>query len=717
MRFTNISTAAITHVVAIILLMSNPTVMADLSEDSLLLQLSGDEEMISIATGTPRPVSKAPAIATVISAAEIRNSGAKTVQEALERIPGLHVSFSSFLGRDLYSLRGIQTGLNPHMLVLFNNVAITSLLNGSHAARLHLPVENIDHIEIIRGPGSIIHGADAFAGTINIVTKTDKDIKGWHSGLKGGSFGTRNIWGQYGGQHNQWHLAASSEYSSSNGDRQRIIDQDLQTIIDGNFGTNASLAPAALDTRYESLVNSLFLERGHWGIQLNSWNQRDTGIGSGSSNVLDPDASHEIEQYLINVQYRLPQWKPHWALQSSLSYRYLKTEDRLTIFPPGSLLPVGADGNINFFAPTALYSFTNGAIDNADGLHEEVQFSLATLYAGMRDHLWRFSVGGKYERLRTRESKNFGPGVIDEDTPNPIDDSLTNVSDTPFSFNPGGNRSVYFISIQDEWGFAPDWAITSGVRIDHYSDFGSVINPRLSLVWNTRHNLTSKLLYGRAFRAPSFSELLSRNNPIGIGNPDLDAETIDTLELAFDYKPVNNVNLLFNLFHYHIDGLIDFIDDDGAPGGTATAKNIKDQNASGLELEARWQVNEQLRLTGSFAAHNAKDADSGEKVANSPRKQFHLSGHWRFNQQWSAQLDSFHISDRLRTAADPRAAVDDYTWVNLNIIVNNVFKDVELQLAIRNLTDTDAREPGPQTTPNDYPLEGRGIFLGLSVDL
>ena len=92
------------------------------------------------------------------------------------------------------------------------------------------------------------------------------------------------------------------------------------------------------------------------------------------------------------------------------------------------------------------------------------------------------------------------------------------------------------LSLQDEWQLAPDWELTAGVRYDHYSDFGATLNPRAALVWQTSPRLTSKILYGRAFRAPAFDTLYAQNNPVGLGNDSLDPETIDTIELAKNSK-------------------------------------------------------------------------------------------------------------------------------------------------------------------------------------
>ena len=141
--------------------------------------------------------------------------------------------------------------------------------------------------------------------------------------------------------------------------------------------------------------------------------------------------------------------------------------------------------------------------------------------------------------------------------------------------------------MQDEWKFANDWELTAGVRYDHYSDFGDTINPRFALVWQTRYELTTKLLYGRAFRAPSFAETRAINNPANLGNPNLDPETIQTLELAFDYRPADTLQLGLNLFGYQWDNIIRFVPDPGAP--SRTTQNTGKQMGYGLELEADWR--------------------------------------------------------------------------------------------------------------------------------
>lgn len=223
-------------------LLLNSPASAEYDDEAMFLMLSGDEELISIATGSPRPVSKAPAVASVITAEEIRASGATTVLQALEQVPGLHIGLSSINRlRPIFSMRGIHTGNSPQTLVLVDGHEIPDTFSGSLLPTIYLPIENVARIEVIRGPGSAIYGADAFAGVINIISKTDVDINGAQAGIKTGSFNTQNIWGQYGGISNGWRIAASMEYSKSDGDKGRIIDSDLQTDLDAAYGASASV--------------------------------------------------------------------------------------------------------------------------------------------------------------------------------------------------------------------------------------------------------------------------------------------------------------------------------------------------------------------------------------------------------------------------------------------------------------------------------------------
>ena len=679
-------------------------------DESLLLSLYGDEHMISIATGTARPVSKAPSVTSVITADEIKAMGARNVYEALEQVPGLHVGISgSEMQKAVFPMRGILTLQDPQVLILVNGHGIKGLTTSSNEAGLYLPSEAIKRIEVIRGPGSAMYGADAFAGVINIITKNAEDQAGVELGLRGGSFGTWDSWAQAGKQFdNGWGLFAHIGYGKSDGDQRRIIASDLQTTLDGVLGTHASLAPGPMDTRYEARTAMFTLNNDKWTAHLNLWQSPKSGVGVGIANALDNQGNGDVNKYLFDLGYEDKNWRQDWAFATQLSYLYTHIDYRVGIFPHNTVLPIGADGNVNFAAPVGVVTFPNGFIGIPGREEKTTQFDVILNYTGLDRHAWRFNVGARNEDFSARESKNFGPGIIDGTT-SPINGTLIDVTGTPNIYLPNIKRTVSYLSVQDEWAFARDWALTAGVRHDQYSDFGGTTNPRIALVWAARQDLTAKLLYGEAFRAPSFAELKTVNNPANLGNPNVKPETMKTTELAFDYRPSDKLWGALNIFSYQIEGLIDFLP---SPIGNV-AQNANDQQGRGIEMEAHWQALPTLQILGNLSSQNARNKTSNDPVADAPRKQAMLSADWKIDSVWSMRADNFWVADRLRATGDLRPAVADYVWSNLTLRYRQREQKWEAALIARNLFDVDAREPAPATVPNDYPLPGRSLMLEL----
>jgi iron complex outermembrane receptor protein len=686
---------------------------ADVDESSLLM-LYGDEHMISIATGTSRPISKAPSVTSVITVDEIKAMGARNVYEALERVPGMHVGISgSEAQKPIFPTRGIISLQDPQILILVNGHGIKGLTTSSNEAGLYLPTEAVQRIEVIRGPGSAIYGADAFAGVINIITKNAADLPGVEFGLRGGSFNTRDGWAQFGTQFdNGWGLFAHVGYSKSNGDQGRIITSDQQTALDGALGSHASLAPGPMDTSYEARTAMFTLNNDNWTAHLNLWQTPKSGLSAGIANALDNQGNGNVNKYLFDLGYEDKNWRPDWVFATQFSYLYTHIDYRLGIFPRGATLPIGADGNINFAAPVGVVTFPDGLIGIPGREEKTTQFDVTLNYIGLDRHAWRFNAGVRKEDFSARESKNFGPGII-TGLVTLIGGTLTDVTGTSFVYLPDTTRNVSYLSVQDEWSFAPDWALTAGVRRDQYSDFGGSTNPRLALVWAARQDLTAKLLYGEAFRAPSFAELKTVNNPANLGNPSVQPETIKTSELAFDYRPSDKLWGALNVFSYDIKGLIDFI-----PGPLGNvAQNAKNQQGKGIEMEAHWQILPSLQILGDLSMQNAKDKNTGAPVADAPRKQAMLSADWRIDSAWSVRADNFRVADRLRATGDARPAVADYVWSNLTLRFRQPAEKWEAALTVRNLFDVDAREPAPAAIPNDYPLPGRSLMLEVRAHL
>ncbi|MDH5297659.1 MAG: TonB-dependent receptor [Desulfobulbaceae bacterium] len=664
------------------------------------------DRLLLTATGTMRPLHKAPAVASIVTAEEIEQMGATTLEEVLETVPGLHVGASAVSRLDsVFSIRGIHTGFNPQVLFLVNGLPATDAYYGRQAPNFRMPVANIARVEVIRGPGSAIYGADAYAGVINVITKEAKDIDGTKVGARVGSFDTYDTWLQHGGTWGGWDVAASLEWQKSNSDPDRIIDRDLQTILDGGPG-GVSNAPGPLQNDYNLVDGHLTLAKGKWTARFWGWLQDDAGTGAGGAHALpasDADGDN-VEQLLCDLLYRDTTSVPEWDLSTRLSYFYLHTDPYFQLFPPGSTLFIGDDGNL-LTGNRGPVTFSDGAIGEPQTTDHHFGLDLVGFYSGFDTHRLRLGAGAKYIEEKTEEAKNFGPGILDIVTmpglPAVVDGTLYGVSGRDIFMENQRRRMLYF-SAQDEWTFARHWDFTVGVRYDHYSDFGDTVNPRAALVWETRPDLTTKLLYGEAFRPPSFSEQYVKNNPSVLGNPSLEPETIRTWELAFDYQTTKSLRTLLNLFSYKADDLIDYVN--------GTAQNARNQNGYGLEVEAVWDPTDTLRLQGNFSYQRSKNRDTEELVADAPGMQFYANAHWTFQPQWSVDGQYFWIADRRRATADTRPAIDNYSLVNLTLRRTKIASHWDAAVAARNLFDENVREPGPTSVPNDFPMPSRSFW-------
>ncbi len=698
---------------AALLMLSAPPLWGQEEEDLDVLSLEDLAGMqIEVATGTLQLISKAPAVASVITAEDIEAMGAMDLAEVLESVPGLHVVPSRDGSLDpIYSIRGIHSLTNAQVLMLINGVPITQLLDGGRALGFLMPVTSIARVEVLRGPGSAVYGADAFGGVINVITKTGEDIDGTEVGLRFGSFETGNAWVQHGGTWGGWDVAISLEWLHTDGDDQRIVGSDTQSIFDSVVGTSASSAPGPLETRNEVFDVHLSLARERWQLRFWHWRNQDRGVGAGAAQALDPAGAVDSRQTLFDLGYRDADSVQDWDLSGHLSTFFIDQGADFSIFPPGTVLPIDEEGLVSF-APGALpILFPDGFRGLPGDKERTTAIDGVALYSGREGHRVRIGVGASFSEVDTRERKNFGPGVLEDNTVGVVDGTLTDVTGTPYVFMEDQERDYWYVSLQEEWSFARTWDLTAGIRYDRYSDFGGTFNPRIALVWATRENLTAKLLYGSAFRAPSLGQLHTINNPVRLGNPELDPETIETLELAFDYRPTKNLSTVLNLFRYDSEDLIDQVPDGDST--TRTEQNVIDQKGYGFEAEANWTPGEHFRLQSNFAWQRSEDKDTGVRVADAPGWQLFVAAHWEPVTSWFVGAQVNWVGARARPLEVMRPELDDYTLVNFSLRRKGIAGHLDLAVIGRNLFDEDARESSGPEIPDDYPLARRSVVLEM----
>ena len=652
----------------------------------------GDKDVISIATGIQQPIAKAPAVASVITADDIRNMGATDIDDVLETVPGLHVARNQFFN-PIYVFRGIYSNNNPQVLVLVNGISIGNIFQGDRGiAWSGMPVEAISRIEIIRGPGSAVYGADAFAGIINIITKSAEDIPVSEFGVRRGSFSTTEGWLVHGTNWGNTDAAFILEYLKTDG-FDEIIEVDAQTALDAVFGTNASNAPGSVNMKRENYNMRLDLRRGQWTFRIGMQNSLHRGDYVGIAQAINSKNFDRSLRWSADLTYKNDHIFDEVDIEAQLSYLHSHHEiGNNQLFPPGANLGGGV--------------FADGVVGNPGAAENQSRFSLSALFTGLPRHQFRLGLGYFYGDLyEVTDESNFR---VDSATGTLIPrGTIVDFTDTALTYLREGARKNYYGFGQYVGNIADDWELTLGIRYDDYSDFGSTVNPRAALVWSTTYKLTTKLLYGEAFRAPAFVETRAQNNPATLGNPNLSPEEIRSVELVFDYQANDDLRLSLNLFDYVWDDIIDFFP---ISGGARRAGNGGEQNGDGFELEAHWQPAAYLSVVSNFSYVNAEKTflAASYDAANIPSKQFYLRVIYELSDNWQTHVQLNSVLERQRENGDLRDQIDDYTTVNLLAAYHPPTRNWEFSFALYNIFDDAAREPNATgLIPYDYPLAGR----------
>lgn len=662
----------------------------------------GEMLKVEVATGTAKQLSEAPAVVSVITADDIKVTGARTLAEAVERVPGLHVASSVNKLTNLFTIRGVQTDNTPQILVLIDGVELSELTANAVPYAFHYPTNFIERIEIIRGPGSAVYGADAFSGVINIITKSPTSNEEFEVGLRKGSFDNVEGWFNANLAFEELKVGLSVTHEEQDDDSDRIT-------------------PFGIMKRSRE-VDNIHLNATYGDFSFRNWYwqiEQKMGIGAG---IIGNDFDREIgEAWKVQVN-----WDGNLSenIDGSvdISYSDYRSDASFQLFLPG-VYPIGPDGNL--FTGATFVSFPDGVIGSPKATTQKTKFNSSIIYSGLENHRIRFGLGGESSELTdVEEFKNFGPGVLDipniptdPDGPDgpllPISNTIIDVSGTPFIYVRDYDRDLKYISVQDEWKFAEKWELTAGVRYDDYSDFGSTTNPRLALVWSTTDTLTSKILYGTAFRAPKVSELAFVNNPSTLGNPDIQPEEIETIELAFDYRPSKNFTGLLNIYAFQSKDLIELV--------AGVNQNIGKQDGQGVEIEVNWQASEKLRINANISWSEAELPLSDEDKARVPGAMAHLDLRYQFSEGWLFTFQNYWIGERKRATSDTRNSIDDYIQTDATLVWK-ASSHWTGSVGVKNLFNDDIRQPSPNSVlfglglgfPDDFPMESRSIFGSIN---
>ncbi len=639
-------------------------------------------EIISVSK-KPEKISDVGAAVFVISAEDIRRSGVTSIPEALRMAPGVQVAR---IGPTDWAvtIRGLNQQFSNNLLVLIDGRSVyTPIFSGVFWDIQDTVLEDIERIEIIRGPGGTVWGANAMNGVINIITKKAKDTAGGLLTVLGGTAEGRTGAVRYGGKagENTFYRVYAKHFNRDQFDKSATSCED-----------------------------SCFPE--------DNWRSLRGGFR----------ADHESESNSLSVEGEL------------FANRYDAEFCRILLSPPYVLLQEdvseSAGGhlmgrwqhNISETSDALLQIY----YDHTEKDHDMTQSAVKTADVDFRH---RFSVFPRHEMV-------WGAGyrfISDEFS---VQDEFSDQTGfMPLDIAPVIQRKhLYSAFVQDTVRLIPNMLkLTFGSRFEHNDYTGLEIQPGISLLWTPGKGHSFWCSAARSVRTPSRSELgiektggiIDRSDypeireifgadtadtmipdaPVTItvfGNDRLDSETLMAYQIGYRAEPADCFRLEFTAFYNKYDKLIVAIDPDSPYPETGPLfhyvipfyyNNSMKGEAYGMELSGDWQVFPEWRLAASYSflktqlhwnSFIAEYLKTEIEEKSNPCNQFSLRSSLDITKQ--IQFDTWlRYVDRL---SENENNVESYTTLDTRISWKPL-ETLELSVTGQNLLDRQHQEFSP----------------------
>jgi iron complex outermembrane receptor protein len=508
-------------------------------------------------------------------------------------------------------------------------------------------MELIERVEYVPGPGSAIYGSNAFFGVINIITKKAKALNGITVGAELASFGTRKAAVTFGKRFDNGGegLLSVSTIKSSGVDRyfpeydDEASNHGVATGLDGDRSKRLFAKYS-----FEDLTLTAYFGERRKGIPTASFGQQFN----------DP-RSYTRDHYLAATA----------AFQHALS----------------PTMDVYASLNFARYRYSGDYAFTA----DAAGLNHDLSRSdvvtgdLRLLSRALTDH--KLILGAETFDAIERRQDNF---YVD-----PY--SLVMSLEHP--------KRGYAIYVQDEIRLGDRLILNAGLRHDHDAEGGNANSPRVGLIYKLTPDVTTKALYGTAFRSANAYENYYFT---GMGNnrndPALAPERIKTYEFVAEYFPRQDFRSSATVFAYRMDKLISL--ETEPVEQVLYFRNLNAASAKGIELEVETLGDDGSRLKASASVQFAHDNGTGERLTNSPTQLAKLNySRPLWTQSGRAGVEMRYTGKRSTVVGKD---VGGFMVVNLTLSDIKPVKNVEISASIYNLLNKNYADP-----PSDEHFDNR----------
>ncbi|MCK7633005.1 MULTISPECIES: TonB-dependent receptor domain-containing protein [unclassified Shewanella] len=607
------------------------------------------ERIVVTATQTKHSELSAPASVSVINRAELDALVIDDLASAVRYLQGVNISEGTSYGRNEISLRGLDS---DYTLILINGRRINSreALTSSYGNDFDLssiPMSAIERIEVVRGPMSSLYGSEALGGVINVILRQPTD---------------------------DWQTSVGVQY-------------DTPTKGDGGDTTKYNFYTSGALIKDKLLANLIVdsSKRDAWRSdlkpKLDALEDRDEISAIANLQWLI-DSSQDLQ---FDLSYADDERESDWNNYGAILTNYQQAE-RISS-------GLTHNGHWNWGDTRLRYYYENVEVTDNSALIAEIGNITQTNHnldgqstVLLGDHM--LTGGAEYRWTKLENSRNvLGDGVLDD------------------------NQSALYL--QDEFNLG-ELNITLGGRVDHHDVYGTEFSPRLYLVYNLSSEWVIKGGGGKAFKAPNMSQsqadyIISscRGSCTLAGNPELEPETSVNYELSTQYQ-TTDIGGSITYFHNDVENKIITETWNRVPGAVLTYQNVNEAKITGWELQAWYDLTDDLSLSGNYSKTDAKDKQNGTPFTLTPEDSYNIKLQWQALDGLSTFV-AYHYTDEQYLRANVKSDGYGSLDIGANYQINPMFR---LKLGVTNLTDS---ERDDAATDLDYIQKSRSVYAGITA--
>jgi vitamin B12 transporter len=620
------------------------------------------------ATRTPIPKNNVIADTTIITEEEIERAGSSSLPELLQRQPGIEISNTGGMGK--VTTIGIRGTSSTHSIILIDGMRVNAATSGFTAIE-HIPLSQIEKIEILRGPASSLYGQDGIGGAIQIFTKKGVDGFNPYIGIGYGSYNTANFQSGIRGGNNQTTYAINFSAMNTGGfsafipninNTSGAVTNAANLDRDGykNYSLSSSLNHK-INQDYE-IDFQYFLSKGK-----NKFDQRYADF----SPFVDFKNEARQESYGLNLKGQINNvWQSSIKIGQSTD-KYL---DKQKFNPAIGLIlpdppPDGCGGPCGAQDSTLvdLYKTTQNQFSWQNNIKMN-KGSLTLLYDFLEQ---KIKTTDLYEKTqRTNHGLMIGYGVI-----------------------------------EDKHNFQTNF------RKDFNSAYDDAVTGNIGYAYSINSNWTIASSYGTAFVSPSFNYLYSLADTYALGNPNLKPERSKNIEASIRYRDESG-SLSLTLFQNKIDDFIIYSNPYPVMGSRTSTQNLNKVEIQGFTISGD-QFFGHFQVKGSITAQSPKNEDTDKYL---PRRATAL-GNLNVNYYigyWNIGIEET-FSDKRFDDKENTVKLSGYALTN--IVADYKMNDkLKLNLRLNNVFDKDYSLAAEGLSGFKYQTPGRSLFTNLRYD-